>query len=283
MARILARARTAECLRSATTQTTLMSTPPGSSRARAAGAKMCLLPTRIVLSHLTDLARHRDRRAARLGVTAHRVPAGYNQRAAPWGYISGLPSRQCPTSSSLRAQAQVPGEQTGSGCVVATTASRARCPATQRAHSRGSRAIASTSAEYECVDDQARVLLEMRIVANSVSRQTSEPAVGSARSAGGEGCTGGSQRAGGRLGGGASLNGGSGQRGYLGVVARRRLAGRDLTGAGGRGRWWGLCVLLCRGLKLPGGDVRGVRRGAGGGGPVLRGMRRSGGGVPGVW
>ena len=190
---------------------------------------------------------------------------------------SALPQARCAR------RPRVPGEQTGSGCVVATTASRARCPATQRAHSRGSRASASTPAESECVDDQARVLLEMRIVANSVSRQTSEPAVGSARSAGGEGCTGGSQRAGGRLGGGASLNGGSGQRGYLGVVARRRLAGRDLTGAGGRGRWWGLFVLLCRGLKLPGGDVRGVRRGAGGGGPVLRGMRRSGGGVPGVW
>jgi len=44
----------------------------------------------------------------------------------------------------------------------------------------------------------------------------------------------------------------------------------------------GLSGLLCGGLELPGGGVWGVQRGAGGGGPVLRGMRHPGGGVPGV-
>jgi len=72
-------------------------------------------------------------------------------------------------------------------------------------------------AEYECEDNQTRVLLETRIVAHSAWRQMSEPTATSARSAGGEGRTGGGQRACRRLDSALGLNSGM-AAGHLGVV-----------------------------------------------------------------
>ena len=68
-------------------------------------------------------------------------------------------------------------------------------------------------AEYEREDYQARALLEMRILANSVSGQAAEPAATVAGRIGGHDTpTGGGQRAGRvRLGGDLSANGGSGR------------------------------------------------------------------------
>src|SRR6266496_1877662 len=81
---------------------------------------------------------------------------------------------------------------------------------------RGSRAGSTTHtlpAEYEREDYQARALLEMRILANSVSGQAAEPAATVAGRIGGHDTpTGGGQRAGRvRLGGDLSANGGSGR------------------------------------------------------------------------
>jgi hypothetical protein len=46
--------------------------PPGSSHSRAGGRLVCLLPTRIVLPYLTDLAHLNDHRAVQLGMIAHK-------------------------------------------------------------------------------------------------------------------------------------------------------------------------------------------------------------------